>query len=149
MACSFVRNNLFFYQEKQLSAKDYEEFQAHLRTCADCSSLVSDFLSLTTLIDAKKTAEPNPFAGTRLIQRLESATEKDKLHYGPLVYRILQPMSVSLLVLTAVITGFSIVKQVATGKFEDAGHNTNISAIQSDLNIPDFIDEEITFLKTP
>lgn len=149
MDCSFVRKNLFSYQEKLLSFRDHEEFEAHLRTCAACSSIVSDFLSLTTLIDAKKTAEPNPFAGTRLIQRLESESQKYQVRYQPLLYRIIQPVSVSLLLLTAVITGFSIVKQAATGKNEDIGHNNNISAIQSGLNIPDFIDEEYTFTMTP
>ena len=145
MDCSFIRRNLFSYQEHQLSDKDNKEFEAHLLSCAECSRIVSEFQSVTSVIELRKTEEPNPFAGTRITQRLESEMESTKEKTNPLYLRILQPLSVAALLVTAVIIGFSIVKQREPGISAIINHQQEIQAIQSDLNIPDFVDEDETF----
>ena len=145
MDCSFIRSNLFSYQEHQLSDKDNKEFEAHLHSCAECSSIVSEFQSVTSLIELRKADEPNPFAGTRIIQRMESAMENNKEKRETLFLRILQPLSVAALLVIAVITGFSIARQREPGISAIINHQQDIQAIQSDLNIPDFVDEDETF----
>jgi len=145
MDCSFIRRNLFSYQEHQLSDKDNKEFENHLLSCEECSRIVSEFQSVISVIELRKTEEPNPFAGTRIIQKLESEMESTKEKTNPLYLRILQPLSVATLLVTAVIIGFSIVKQREPGISAIINHQQEIQAIQSDLNIPDFVDEDETF----
>lgn len=145
MDCSFIRRNLFSYQEHQLSDKDTKEFEAHLQTCPDCARIVSEFQSVTSVIDLRKTDEPNPFAGTRIIQRLESELESISEKTAPLYLRILQPLSIAALLVIAVIIGFSIVKQKEPEISAIIDHQQDIQAMQSDLNIPDFVDEDETF----
>ncbi len=145
MDCLFIRRNLFSYQEHKLSDKDTKEFEAHLLSCAECSRIVSEFRSVTSVIDLRKDAEPNPFAGTRIIQRLESEMESNKEKREPVFIRILQPLAVAALLVIAVIIGFSIVKQREPEISAIINHRQDIQAIQSDLNIPDFVDEDETF----
>ncbi len=145
MDCSFIRRNLFSYQEHQLSDKDNKEFEAHLHSCAECYRIVSKFQSVISVIDLRKTEEPNPFAGTRIIQLLESEIERNKEKAEPLFLRVLQPLAVAALLVIAVIIGFSIVTQREPGISAIINHQQDIQSIQSDLNIPDFIDEDETF----
>jgi len=137
--------NLFSYQEKQLPDKENKEFEAHLHSCSECSRIVSEFQSVTSVIELRKTDEPNPFAGTRIVQRIESEMESIKEKSDPLFLRVLRPLSVSALLLIAVIIGFSIVKQGEQGIIENINHQNDIQSIKSDLNIPDFVDEDETF----
>ena len=145
MDCLFIRSNLFSYQEKKLSDKEFKEFEDHLHSCNDCSRIVSDFQSVAYLIDEKKAEELNPFIITRIIQRLESRIELTKEKNNPFFQRMLRPISVSFLMLIAVIIGFSIVKQRDTRFSDTNNHQNDIQAMKSGLNIPDFIDEDKTF----
>lgn len=145
MDCSFIRRNLFSYQEQQLSGKDKEEFEAHLHSCAECSQIVSGFKSVTSFIELRKADEPNPFAGTRIMQRLESEMADARKKASPFYLRILQPLSIAAFLVIAVIIGFSIVKQSDPGISATINHQKKIQSIQSDLNIPDFVDEDETF----
>ena len=63
----------------------------------------------------------------------------------PLIFKILQPLAVAALLFIAVVIGFSIVKQKEPGISAIIDHQQDIQAIQSDLNIPDFVDEDVTF----
>ena len=141
----FIRRNLFSYQEYKLSDKDPKEFEVNLLSCAESSRIVSEFQSVTSVINLRKNAEPNPFAGTRIIQRLESEMESTMEKREPVFIRILRPMAVAALLVIAVIIGFSIVKQREPEISAIIIHQQDIRAIQSDLNIPDFIDEDETF----
>ena len=143
IGCSFIRANLFSYQEKRLSANEYKGVEDHLHSCGECARIVSDFQSVTSFIDEKKAAEPNPFFGTRLLQRIESRMEGAGTIPNPLFQRILRPISVSFLMLIAVIIGFSIVRQSEPRIFENINHQNNIQAMKSDLFITDFIDENM------
>ena len=83
--------------------------------------------------------------GSSLIQRLESEIESTKEKREPVFIRILQPLAIAALLVIAVIIGFSIVKQREPGISAIINHQEDIQAIQSDLNIPDFVDEDETF----
>jgi hypothetical protein len=143
--CSFIRNNLFAYQEKQLPERKYKEFEDHLHACKECTRIVSDFQSVTSFIDEKKSKEINPFIRTRILQRIESQMERARAIPEPFFQRILRPISVPFLLLIAVIIGFSIVKQSESRIFENINHQNDIQVIKSELNIPDFIDESNAF----
>ena len=147
MDCTFVQSNLFSYQEKQLPDREYKEFEDHLHSCEKCLRIVSDFQSVTSFIDEKKSAEPSPFIGTRILQRLEAQVESARALPNPLFQRILRPVSVSFLLLIAVIIGFSVVKQKETRFSDNIIHQDDIQVMKSELNIPDFIDEDNTFFE--
>ncbi|MCX6234306.1 MAG: hypothetical protein NT175_06215 [Bacteroidetes bacterium] len=145
MDCFFVRSNLFSYQEKQLSGRKYKEFEDHLYSCEECTRIVSNFQSVTSFIEEKKSDEPNPFIRTRILQRIESQMEGTREKPYPIFQRILRPISASFLLLIAVIIGFSIIKQREPQIFENINHQNDIQVMKSGLNIPDFIDEDNTF----
>ena len=143
--CSFIRNHLFSYQEKQLSDREYKEFEDHLHACKECTRIVSDFQSVTSFIDEKKSDEPNPFIRTRILQRIESQLERERVTSDSGFQKILRPISVSFLLLIAIIIGFSIVKPLETRTSDNINHQNDIQVMKSELNIPDFIDEDNTF----
>jgi predicted anti-sigma-YlaC factor YlaD len=145
MDCSFIRSNLFAYQEKLLPEKEKKEFEDHLHACGECTRIVSDFHSVTSVIDEKKSEEPNPFIRTRILQRIETQMERERETSNPGFQKILHPISVSFLLLIAIIIGFSIIKQGGTRFSDNINHQNEIQVMKSELNIPDFIDEENTF----
>ena len=142
--CAFIRKNLFSYQEKQLSSMEYKEFEDHLHSCKECSQMVSEFQFVTSFIDEKKAVEPNPYISTRILQRIDSQIESAKNKLSPFLQRILQPVSLSFIILIAVVIGFSTVKQKATKYSESMIHQKSIQAMKSGLYIPEFIDEDNT-----
>jgi hypothetical protein len=145
MDCTFVRSNLFSYQEQQLSAKDRIEFEDHLLSCEECSRIVSEFQSVTSLFDKKKSIETNPFIRTRILQRIENQMTEAGTETNPFIQKILRPISISFVLLIAIVIGFSIGKQKET-RFSDANnHQNDLQAMKTELNIPDFMDEDKTF----
>ena len=145
MDCTFVRSNLFSYEEQQLSAKERIEFENHLHSCAECSRIVSEFHTVISIIEKKKSDEPNPFMQTRTIQQIESQLEGEQEHSIPVFQRILRPLSFSFMLLVAMLIGFSLIKQRHEGFVDVNRHQNSIQAMKSELNIPDFIDEDNTF----
>ncbi len=143
--CSFVRRNLFSYQEKQLSDRKCKEFEDHLHSCEECSRIVSDFQSVTSFIDKKQSDEPSPFIRTRILQRIETQMGEARKETNPFLQRILRPISVSFVILIAIIIGFSIGKQRETRFSDNIDHQNDLQTMKSELNIPDFIDEDNTF----
>jgi len=143
--CSFIQSNLFSYQEKRLSVAANKEFVDHLNSCDECSLIVSDFQSVISVIERKKSEKPNPFIQTRILNRLESQMERENEKPIPVFQRILRPITVSFMLLVAMLIGFSLVKQRHEGFANIDNHQNSIQAMKSELNIPEFIDEDNTF----
>ena len=142
--CSFVRDNLFNHQEKLLSGNDLKEFEDHLLLCEECSLIVSDFQSVTSLIDHKKSVEVNDFFQTRTLQRIASDLDRVRNAPGRGLQRILQPVMISFLLLSAVLIGLSIGKRFDSKHASITAHVKNIETMKSDLFIKDFMDEDQT-----
>lgn len=140
--CSFVRNHLFAYLERDLSDEEVEAVTDHLHSCEECSRVLDEFRSVTRLISVIRDEEPDPFAGTRIIQKLETRLQRGQ-GSTPLFQKILQPVLLSLLLLLGAVTGVAIVKQQEARRSETLAHQQDIQAMQAGLNIPDFIDEGI------
>ena len=145
MDCSYIRSTLFSYQEKQLSDKECKEFEDHLHTCEECSRIVSEFQSVTSLIDKKKSIETNPFIRTRILQRIESQMSESGKEANLFIQRILRPISLSFVLLIAIVIGFSIGKQKEIRFSDTNNHQNDLQAMKTELNIPDFIDEDEAF----
>ena len=145
MDCTFVRNNLFSYQEKQLSGKENKEFEDHLHSCEECSRIVSEFQSVTSIIDIKRSVGINPFIRTRILQRLDTQLQGTEKEANPILQKILLPISLSLVLLIAIFIGFSIGMQKETRFSEYKNHQNDLQTMKSELGISDFIDENNTF----
>ena len=143
--CSFIHHNLFAYQEKQLSGKDYSGFEDHLHECEECVRIVKDFQIVTSCINQKKAEEPKLFIKTRIIERIESFLQQERSVSYSVFKRILRPVYVSFLLLIAVFIGLSIVQPIETRFSDNINHQTNIQVMKSELNIPGFIEENNPF----
>jgi len=143
--CSYIRNHLFSYQENKLSDGELKTFKDHLHGCPDCSRILSNFQVAISGIEGKKSVQPDPFIQTRILQRVESNLERMRSKSHIQLLRILGTISVSFLILGASIIGFSVIKQRDTTFTESINHERNIQAIKSELNFPDFVDEELPF----
>ena len=143
--CVFVRDNLFSYQEKKLSREKYQKFEDHLITCKSCRELVLNFQSVSSSIDARRADEPNPFILTRTIQKIESELERGNRPYFAFSNRILQPFMLSTIILTAVVIGLAIGKQVDSEFSTNLSRQNDIQFMKSDLYITVFTDEVNAF----
>ena len=143
--CVFVRDNLFSYQEKKLSGEKNQKFEDHLNTCKRCRELVLNFQSVSSSIDARRADEPNPFIQTRTIQKIESELERGNMPHFAFSKRILQPFMLSTIILTAVVIGFALGKQVDSEFSTNLSRQNDIQFMKSDLYITDFTDEDNAF----
>lgn len=140
--CRFVRDHLFSYIEKDLTKDEIMRFEDHVHSCDGCSPILSSFLSLAAVIDSRKAKDPGPFTGTRTLQRIESVMEAEAVDPHPLFHRLLRPVSVSFLVILAMILGFSLTRLRESGISSAGKHQVVIQAMKSELNVTDFIDED-------
>jgi hypothetical protein len=140
--CTFIRDNLFSYVEEQLPEKKRKEFEEHLDSCKDCSMVVSGFKSVSSFIDKKKSVEPNPFTRTRILQRIENEIASGQNESSPFLLRVIRPISFSFIFLLATAIGFALGKQNGTSYSNTKNAPNDIQTLKSELNIPDFIDED-------
>jgi hypothetical protein len=145
--CDFVRDHLFSYQEKKLSGEKNQKFEVHLNTCIRCSELVLNFHSVAASIDARRADEPNPFIRTRTILKIESELERGNRPHFAFSKRILQPLMLSTIILTAVFIGLVLGKQVDSEFSGNLSRQNDIQFMKSDLYISDFTDEDNTFFE--
>ncbi len=145
MDCHFVQNHLFSYQEQQLAYEEKQAFEAHLASCIECNRIEQEFQFVTAYIDKKKDDQHNPFIETRTIQRIESELDQRSAGPNPQLWRRLQPVIVSLLLLISVAIGFSIGRQIDSVISITNEHHKEIQEIKSGLSIQDFVDENIFF----
>jgi predicted anti-sigma-YlaC factor YlaD len=142
MDCSIVQHNLFAYSEDDLQPDIKRDFEAHLSECESCKQLLSDFKSLEAIIEKNRTAEPNPFMATRIIQYIED----NPISSGRKRVFELRPILVTLTVAGAIVLGFTIGKS-GYDRINGNDNNTNqIENLKTELYIHDFIDENNTLL---
>ena len=144
--CDFVRNNLFSYHENKLSLEEKHVFEDHLYTCNRCKNLSFNFNSVTTLINSKRDAAPDPFIQTRTLQKITSVLEGGNKSYFAFSKRTLQPLVLSSIFFAAVVIGFALGKQVDSEFSMNLSRQYDIQFMKSDLYITDFMDEDNVFV---
>lgn len=142
MECREVQNNLFAYMEREISPDDISAFEAHISGCESCTRILAGYRAMEAAIEAEKAIEPNPFASTRILQRLESEEEKHR----PLVIPALRPLLATLVLFLALMTGFLIGNRGMMRTPNTTIENQQIEILKSDFHIKDFVDEDITLL---
>lgn len=101
------------------------------------------YSELERAVEREKAIEPDPFAGTRILQRLESRLTAGQ---GPatLVWR---PALISMVFLAALVAGFFIGNQGKMRKATYTDAATPIEMLKTGFYVYDFVDEDINLLK--
>lgn len=145
MNCNNIPDNLFSYAGNTLPASERKEFEDHLSSCKNCAEHVTGFLSFESLILKEKSAEPAPFTGTRILQRLESEMERHTYRRRQRLIHLLQPALVAASLIMAMLFGYQIGRQGGMN-LQPMSASEQREQLKSDLYIPDFVDEEQNLL---
>jgi len=146
MDCTNIRANLFKYSEGTLSPDTHKAFETHIHSCLKCSEIIAEFNSFESLILKEKGLEPNAFAGTRILQSIESELESQQFHQHFKFLGLLQPTLVTVSLILALLIGFVIGRQGGLNVRGTAASTRQVEKLRSDLYITEFVDEEQIFL---
>lgn len=146
MDCTDIKTYLSGYIEDDLPVDIRSAIEEHIRSCTSCSGIVSELLSYERLISKEKTTIPNPFAGTRILHRLESELESKNYHRRMRHRHILQPALVTFGLILALFIGFIIGREKGLNVNSEYISTYQIENLRSDLFISEFIDENQTLL---
>ena len=72
MNCNDFREHIYSIAENDYYPYSIEEIEAHLTGCTGCSRLVKAFKLSSCIIDTDRKVEPDQYAATRLLQKLEN-----------------------------------------------------------------------------
>lgn len=143
MNCASFRNSIFDWSENDFSSFSVDEFETHSEECTECSDLLEEFSKTIAIIEQDKLNEPDPFAVTRLLQKLENYQEAEKWWVFPVSQTILRPVYLGIGIVLAILVG------VVMG-FEESGinrarisKNNDIESVRSELNVPDIMGDDI------
>ena len=141
MDCFEFKSNILTFSEGTLSEELRHSSQRHLASCIACSRLVSEFKNLETLIELEKATEPNPFAVTRLLQRIETEFDRSTTSDSPVWMRVLQPVVLAAALLCGILIGsYTAKKDIPANQLVTPSEN--IEFLRSNLFITEFADED-------
>ncbi len=140
--CEILHNDLFEYVDKKMPPSLVMQLDKHISECDECKRIVAEFRSVLSLIEEQKSIEPRPFAETRILQAVESRMEKRQKSYSPVVV-VLQPAFISLGAAAALLLGFMVGSDFAETHTAINQNNEMIEAVRSDLNVPEFMTDDI------
>jgi len=143
--CKLLHENLFAYAEKTLPPALMLQLDTHVNECSKCATLLAEFNSVMAIMEDQKSMEPRPFAETRILQGIESRMEKRQKSASPVFVKILQPALISVGVLIALSIGFLIGSDFADTHAQYSQNEEMIEAVRSDLNVPDFMTDDIFY----
>ena len=146
MECKFIREHLFDYLDNELSPGEKTRFETHLGTCADCARLLEEFRTLHNAIGSGKKFEPDPYAGTRILSRIEKELDQKEPVAGHGFARILQPVILSLTILLAAWIGFTF---ASYRESQSEKPKADINLVKTELHIADFTGEDKLLLLNP
>ena len=142
MYCNQFKSNVFAFSEKTLEKDTYQAAEHHVSTCISCSRLLSEYKVLADIMEQEKNAGPNPFAATRILQRIENEFYKPKGLTSKAWMRVLQPVAITFALMTGILIGSYTARQDQTPVNKMASTSENIEFLRSNLFISDFADED-------
>ncbi len=142
MDCKQFNDKLFALHEGEISDELRQSMEEHLSSCTACAKVDAGFNTLAELIEIEKTAEPNPFAATRILQRIDTEFERSGLQSIPVWTRILQPVALALALLTGILIGSYTAKTGNPAANQLADKSEHIELLKSDFFISEFTDED-------
>jgi hypothetical protein len=142
MDCFQFKSNILAFSEGFLSDELRHSSYLHLSACNSCNRLLAEFNSLQDVIAREKTAEPNPFAATRILQRLESEFERPANPASVIFIRVLQPVAIAVALLCGILIGSYTANRESVPANNIASTSENIEFLRSNLFITEFADED-------
>jgi len=149
MDCSYINKNLFAILENTISPAEQSEIDLHIKSCSECSRVVSGFRKTMDLITKDKSKEINPFMNTRILQRIESMRSRHADRKQKVFIHVLQPVAFTFSLLLAVLIGFSLGKTGMNGGSDKTSADQDLQSIRSELFISDITDEDKTLFLNP
>ena len=139
MNCQEVKRKMIFYSDGELSDAESRAFRAHLDDCNECAHLYNELQSTISLTGKRKRLESNPFLFTRIEEKLE-AMENRTPRQVPVYRRVLQPVSLSLMVAAGLYLG------ILLGNAYNAAENENqLNGFTTEYYLNDFQQEDIEY----
>jgi hypothetical protein len=146
MDCNLFRDNILAFSEKTLPSPLMEILVKHVNECEECSLILSEFNHIAEYIKNESAIEPRPFAETRIYEGVSSFLALRNNSIAFRISRKLQPAFIGLVVIVSIVIGILIghrgERQYSTNQPTDE----QIESMRSDLNVPDFMDEDNTTL---
>lgn len=142
MDCSHFRSNIIAFREGALPEASMNSATLHLASCRACTRLVSTFRELDEIIGHEKSSEPNPFAATRILQRIENEFSEHVKPVPPLWIRMLQPVSLAVALLCGILIGSYTAKKDNAIAVRPENTPENIEILRSNLFISEITDED-------
>lgn len=140
MDCRDIENNLFAYGEGKLSPDNRHALEEHAGKCESCARLLESYRAMESVIKSDRAAEPNPFAATRILQRLENAQQR-RSRYAT---AILRPVLITMALFLAISMGFLIGSLGISRTMADETSDPQMESFKSDLFFTEFVDEDLT-----
>ena len=147
MNCSQFRKKIPDYLEQRLSADAEKEMSSHLDHCQEFLHLKNQFQEVEALISRERNIELNPFAETRIIagvmKHLDQSRESARLSWIPV------PVKLSVAMLFALFAGVAIGYLGVIYFPETNNRKQQAEMLRQDLNIPDFMKDDIVNIENP
>ncbi len=142
MKCTEFQNDLFGYLDGKLPMEDRQAMEKHAGECPSCAAALERFRALDEAISAEKALEPNPFAHTRILQKLERRNNP-RVAAGSFVLR---PALLTTGLIAALTAGFLIGNSGSLRKSQYDPENVNIEQLRNDFFVRDFADEDLSLI---
>ena len=140
--CKTFQDKLLAFDEESSEAEALQQMEEHALTCPNCASLLADYRHMEAAIAAEKNEQPNPFAGTRIMQYLENHQAKEPERK----IRILRPLAATLALFLALSMGFLIGNYGIERIQGNPLPSQDIELLKDNLFIPQFMDEDLYLL---
>jgi len=142
MKCSQFQLLQFGFFEKTLNSHDMEDAAAHVASCSQCSEFVRAYQLTTSQIQADREAHPDPFAVTRIMQRIDYVFYNTQSASFFSLKKILQPALLTLAVLFGLLIGWFQASRHQLANDRMTNNTGNLEQLRTDLYITEFADED-------
>jgi len=142
MDCSQFKSGILAFREHALPEAQATPASEHLASCAACRNLMSEFDQLDELIERDKAATPNPFAGTRILQRIENELGTSRERTAVRWSRILTPVVMVIALLFGLFIGTNKARNDSRITGSVAVSSENVAFLRTNLLISEFADED-------
>jgi hypothetical protein len=147
MNCSKFQSGLADFREGKLPEHEHHDFGSHMASCLSCRQLAAGYDELLSLIGREKETEPDPYAATRLIQRIENEFSGAQGNSSRQWIRFLQPAAIAAALAFGILIGsFTASRNLKEAGVMSAGASANIDFLRSDLFIDEFSEENKIFV---
>jgi len=133
------QSDYFTFREGNLPGPARADYSQHLANCSECREFEAGWDAILSVVEADRSAEPNPFTATRILRRVDD-------EFGPGAVHASNPAGwlKPVLVAAALACGIFIGTRNAglPGPGTGSGPVSDIESLKSSLFIPEIADED-------